>query len=89
MQLAVRSLVERAMVEMVANLYGMPGPQACLQNDPLADHRSTVGLAGAYIPAHDTLETNNGATRSDPSRWNVNRDARVRLATPSKLSSSR
>jgi curli production assembly/transport component CsgG/holdfast attachment protein HfaB len=30
LQLAVRSVIERAAVEMVANLYGMPGPEACM-----------------------------------------------------------
>ena len=34
-QLAVRSVIERAVLEMMANLYGAPGPEVCLQNgDP-------------------------------------------------------
>ncbi|MDP1616668.1 holdfast anchoring protein HfaB [Phenylobacterium sp.] len=76
MQLAVRSLVERAVVEMTANLYGMPGPQACLSSDPLAG--TTVGLTGAYVPAYNNLGTNNAQTREDPNRWNVSRDSDVR-----------
>ena len=36
--LGVRSVIERATVEMVANLYGMPGPQACMHSDPLRKH---------------------------------------------------
>ncbi|MFN3523082.1 MAG: holdfast anchoring protein HfaB [Phenylobacterium sp.] len=76
MQLAVRSLVERAVVEMTANLYGMPGPDGCLSYDPLAT--STVGLTGAYVPAYNNLDTNNAKTREDPSRWNARRDASVR-----------
>ncbi|MFN3511406.1 MAG: holdfast anchoring protein HfaB [Phenylobacterium sp.] len=75
MQLAVRSLVERAVVEMTANLYGMPGPQGCLTSDPLG---GTVGLTGGYVPAYDNLGTNNGQTRADPSRWNARRDSAVR-----------
>jgi curli biogenesis system outer membrane secretion channel CsgG len=76
MQLAVRSLVERAVVEMTANLYGMPGPRACLATDPLGD--GTVGVTGGYVPAYNNLGTNNGQTRADPSRWNARRDSAVR-----------
>jgi curli biogenesis system outer membrane secretion channel CsgG len=76
MQLAVRSLVERAVVEMTANLYGMPGPQSCLTTDPLST--STVGSTGAFVPAYDNLEENNGQTREDPNRWNDRRDGAVR-----------
>ncbi|OYU69878.1 MAG: transcriptional regulator [Alphaproteobacteria bacterium PA2] len=76
MQLAVRSLVERAVVEMTANLYGMPGPQACLSSDPLGD--GSVGVTGGYVPAYNNLDTNNAKTRADPSRWNDRRDRSVR-----------
>jgi len=76
MQLAVRALVERAVVEMSANLYGMPGPQACLTSDPLSD--PTVGLTGGFTPAYDNLGTNNAQTREDPSRWHARRDPDVR-----------
>lgn len=76
MQLAVRSLVERAVVEMTANLYGMPGPQACLYSDPLGD--GSVGATGGYVPAYNNLDSNNAKTRSDPSRWNDRRDRSVR-----------
>ncbi|MDO8321864.1 MAG: holdfast anchoring protein HfaB [Phenylobacterium sp.] len=76
MQLAVRALVERAVVEMTANLYGMPGPRACLASDPLGD--GTVGITGGYVPAYNNLGTNNAETRSDPSRWNARRDSAVR-----------
>jgi curli biogenesis system outer membrane secretion channel CsgG len=43
-QLAVRSIIERAVVEMVANLYGAPGPGACMGSDPLG----TSGVRGRY-----------------------------------------
>ena len=74
-QLAVRALIERATVEMMANLYGAPGPQACLDpaNDPLGAP-TTTGLAGGYYPAYDNLEQNNAQTREDPNRWNARRD---------------
>ena len=80
MQLAVRSLIERAVVEMVANLYGMPGPETCLNMDPLGSPNRTTGLAGAYIPAYNNLSTNNAQTREDPNRWNSSRDPDVRPA---------
>ncbi|MDP3660584.1 MAG: holdfast anchoring protein HfaB [Phenylobacterium sp.] len=76
MQLAVRALVERAVVEMTANLYGMSGPEACLTSDPLAG--ATTGLTGGYVPAYNNLDTNNAQTREDPSRWNTRRDSAVR-----------
>ena len=75
-QLAVRALVERGVLEMMANLYGAPGPEVCLdaRNDPL----STAGATGAFVPAYDTVGDNNGRTREDPSRWHDRRDSDVR-----------
>lgn len=73
LQLAVRSVIERAAVEMVANLYGMPGPQVCMHYDPL-NERVTTGVTGAYIPAYPNLNTNNAVTRADPYRWDVRDD---------------
>ena len=73
LQLAVRSVIERAATEMVANLYGMPGPQACMRSDPLGDH-VTTGPTGAFVPAYNNVETNNAATRQEPNRWNDRRD---------------
>ncbi|HEY0053074.1 MAG TPA: holdfast anchoring protein HfaB [Caulobacteraceae bacterium] len=77
-QLAVRSMVERGVLELMANLYGAPGPQICLDasNDPLGG--SPVGATGGYQPAYNNLETNNGQTRADPSRWHDRRDGAVR-----------
>jgi len=71
-QLAVRALIERATVEMAANLYGMPGPQACMNVDPLGG--GTTGATGGFTPAYNNLGTNNAATREDPRRWNDGRD---------------
>ncbi|ATC31178.1 transcriptional regulator [Caulobacter vibrioides] len=78
MQLAVRALIERATVEMAANLYGMPGPESCLRFDPFGD--ATVGQTGAFTPAYNNLGTNNAQTRDDPSRWNARRDPDIRDA---------
>jgi len=75
-QLAVRSLIERGTLEMMANLYGAPGPQICLDaaNDPLG----SVGPTGGYYPAYANTDTNNGQTRADPNRWHAGRDGDVR-----------
>ncbi|MFI4934062.1 MAG: holdfast anchoring protein HfaB [Caulobacterales bacterium] len=76
LQLGVRAVIERATVEMVANLYGMPGPDACLKSDPLGAG-VTTGLTGAFVPAYNNVETNNAATRQDPNRWDDRRDPAV------------
>lgn len=77
-QLAVRALIERATIEMMANLYGAPGPEVCLgaHNDPLGP----VGPTGGYYPAYDNLDQNNGQTRADPNRWHAGRDGTVRAS---------
>jgi curli biogenesis system outer membrane secretion channel CsgG len=77
-QLAVRSLIERATLEMMANLYGAPGPEVCLDaaHDPLGS--STVGPTGGYYPAYANTDTNNGQTRAEPNRWHAGRDGGVR-----------
>jgi len=72
LQLGVRALIERAVVEMSANLYGMPGPQACLSSDPLGG--GTFGVTGGFTPAYNNLGSNNASTREDPARWNDRRD---------------
>ena len=76
-QLGVRTLVERAIVEFMANLYGAPSPDVCLSAgpDPLG---GTTGLTGGYYPAYPNTDTNNGETRADPSRWHDRRDGAVR-----------
>jgi curli production assembly/transport component CsgG/holdfast attachment protein HfaB len=76
LQLGVRAVIERAAVEMVANLYGMSGPEACLHSDPLNEH-VTTGVTGAYVPAYNNVETNNAASRQDPNRWDSHRDPAV------------
>lgn len=69
MQLAVRSMIERASLEFMANLYGVAGPEVCL--DPRNDflYHTTLGATGGLTPAYDNLESNNAGTRADPNRW--------------------
>lgn len=71
LQLGVRALVERAVVEISANLYGMPGPEACMTSDPLGG--GTFGVTGGFTPAYNNLGTNNASTREDPARWSDRR----------------
>ncbi len=73
-QLAVRAMIERATVEMMSNLYGAPGPQACVDpnNDPMGPP-TTTGLTGGYVPAYNNLDQNNARTREDPNGWDGGR----------------
>lgn len=54
-QLAVRSVIERAVLEMMANLYGAPGPQVCLdaRHDPLAASAPGAIASGARADLGD------------------------------------
>src|SRR5579875_3691506 len=73
-QLAVRAMVERGVLEMMSNLYGAPGPQTCLDpnNDPIGAP-TTTGLTGGYYPAYNNLDQNNARTREDPNAWDAKR----------------
>ncbi len=74
LQLGVRAVIERGVLEMMANLYGAPGPDACLaqSGDPLSDNMA--GVTGGYTPAYNNLATNNAQSREDPYRWSRPRD---------------
>jgi len=74
-QLAVRSTVERAVVEMMANMYGASGPDVCESFD---EANPTGGITGNFIPAYDNTETNNGDSRSSARRWHDKRDPALR-----------
>jgi len=71
-QLAVRSTIERATLEMMARLYHVPA-QACggaldTDNDPLADPRGAMQTAS-------NQENTNDRSRQAPYRWVSNDDA--------------
>jgi curli biogenesis system outer membrane secretion channel CsgG len=73
-QLGVRAVIERAVLEMMANLYGAPGPDICFDHgDPL--NSGTLSVTGGYTPAYNNLDRNNGHTRTETSRWEHPRDA--------------
>ena len=75
LQLGVRALIERGVLEMMANLYGAAGPQICLNpsDDPLGE-TPTAGVTGGYTPAYNNLASNNAHSREDPYRWDRRRD---------------
>ena len=79
-QLAVRSVVERAVVEMMSNIYGIPGAQGCegafgRGGDPLGP----IGVTGAFVPRSDAT-ANGAAARANPNAWSDSRDGAVRGA---------
>ncbi|MEM1105044.1 MAG: holdfast anchoring protein HfaB [Pseudomonadota bacterium] len=74
-QLAVRATVERAILEMMANLYGATGAEVCDEVEALA---STNGITGDFRPVYNTLEENNANSRASVSRWNERREPELR-----------
>lgn len=77
-QLAVRSVIERAVLEMTANLYGVAGNDVCSAVDLNAP--ATNGLTGDFTPASNNVDTNNADTRTTVRRWNENRDPEIKSA---------
>jgi curli production assembly/transport component CsgG/holdfast attachment protein HfaB len=77
-QLAVRSVVERAVVEMMANIYGVPGASVCGDTfGPNGDPMGPIGTTGAFVPRSDAT-VGNGATREQPGAWHGSRDGGLR-----------
>jgi len=73
-QLAVRSVIERAVLEMMSRLYQTP-PTSCgaalgTDRDPLADHGAPNNQTTAT-----TMEKNDDTSRQEPYRWFGARDA--------------
>jgi len=76
-QLAVRSVVERAVVEMMANIYGVPGASACQGAfGPGGDPMGPIGTTGAFVPRSDATAAG-AAARTNPNNWNDTRDKNV------------
>jgi len=70
-QLAVRSVIERASLEMMANLYGAPTADVCSLTEGAVSSNS---ITGDYRPARAPLEEYNGPSRTSPSKWHDSRD---------------
>lgn len=75
-QLAVRSVIERAVLEMMANLYGADSDTVC---ETVGKSDATNGPTGNFYqgPASD-IATNNSETRSDDATWHKRRSGPVR-----------
>lgn len=68
-QLAVRSVIERAVVEMMSNIYGVPGAGACQSAlGPNGDPMGPIGVTGAFVPRSEAT-ANNGDDRAAPGAW--------------------
>ena len=78
LQLAVRSTIERSVLEMVANLYGVPNSDPCgaLANEK-RDYRTAQSVTGTAVTRPDGILVSDGADRADPNRWNEKRDAGI------------
>lgn len=74
-QLAVRSTIERAVLEMTANLYGVANSDPCgaLAQEASSIKTPTSITGAAFVLPNGTL-TSDGDVRSDPNRFNVDRD---------------
>lgn len=81
LQLAVRSTIERAVLEMVANLYGVPDSDSC---GALARDASGVmtpeSITGTAVSRPDGALVADADVRADPDRWNARRDDGVKAA---------
>lgn len=68
-QLAVRSVIERAVVEMMSNIYGIPGASACQGAfGPNGDPMGPIGVTGAFVPRSPATAAG-GQTRAEPNNW--------------------
>ncbi|MEM8616430.1 MAG: CsgG/HfaB family protein, partial [Pseudomonadota bacterium] len=74
-QLAVRSVIERATLEMMANLYGAPSADICALTKGAV---SSNGITGDYVPARAPLDLYNGGSRQSSGKWYPGRDKTFR-----------
>jgi curli biogenesis system outer membrane secretion channel CsgG len=80
-QLAVRSTIERAVLEMTANLYGVPNSDACgALSDESRGLITAQSVTGTAVTRPDGALVSDGDARANPDRWNANRDAGVKTA---------
>ena len=70
-QLAVRSVIERASLEMMANLYGAPNADVCALT---RGGISTNGVTGDFTPIRTKVQDYNGESRESASKWHAKRD---------------
>lgn len=74
-QLAVRSTIERAVLEMTANLYGVANSDPCgALAEEAASMKTPNSITGAAFVLPNGALVSDGDVRSDPNRFNVERD---------------
>ncbi len=71
-QLAVRSVIERAVLEMSSNLYAAPSDDMC--GAAAADAVISNSSTGNYARGSGSLDDYNGSTREDPDHGHEKRD---------------
>ena len=74
-QLAVRSVIERAVLEMSSNLYGAPSQDMCAAETNFAS--LTNGSTGDFARGSASIDEYNAVTRTDPSHGHAKRDPGV------------
>jgi curli production assembly/transport component CsgG/holdfast attachment protein HfaB len=83
-QLAVRAATERAVLEMMANLYGVETQDVCkaaLKSDPLAGNGATGDFKPrVFATANQAAMPKVADRRADPNAWNDKRDAKMEAA---------
>ncbi|MCW5725234.1 MAG: holdfast anchoring protein HfaB [Maricaulaceae bacterium] len=77
-QLAVRSVIERAVLEFSANLYGVAPAAACRFNDPLGGPTNRTGGVNVAAAANAGLEPTNVQARQNANRGHDSRDRDLR-----------
>jgi len=77
-QLAVRSVIERAVLEMSSNLYGSPSQDMCGESPNFA--ALTNGKTGDFARGSSSIEDYNAVTRSNPSHGHDRRDKALKAA---------
>lgn len=70
--MAVRSVIERASLEMMANLYGAPNADVCALTRGAV---STNSITGDYRPFRAQVQDYNGGSRQSPNKWHEARDS--------------
>lgn len=80
LQLAVRSVMERAVLEMTANLYGVQNAHTCLEmRETFGEEASTASVVGDYRPVPGASSLH-GQDRARVDEWHSDRDAYMRAS---------
>ncbi len=81
-QLAVRAVIERAVIEMISSLYDT-GPEAC--RSVIAESGDPIGAPDGRRQWGNDQEAVNEHQRRDPDRWHRSRDDTIRATLRGRL----